>query len=250
MVAVTAFPLSERPEMVDGFHELAEYWPQFMREDPVGNRHWHTLLEQFAPFQLGFVDESGAVVARALCAPITWDGTDDGLPDGGWDWALVNAVEAWEAGAIATAVSALEINIHPALRGRGLSRVALQAMKTRVLELGFDQLVAPVRPNRKAAYPLTPMERYTTWTHDASGGPFDPWLRVHWRDGARIARTAAESMRIPGTVAEWESWAGMRFPDSGDYIVPEALAPVHIDRDADEGLYIEPNVWMVHNLKG
>lgn len=53
-------------------------------------------------------------------------------------------------------------------------------------------------------------------------------------------------MRIKGTIAEWESWTGMKFPDSGDYIVPGTLVPVRIDRNNDTGLYIEPNVWMHH----
>ena len=53
-------------------------------------------------------------------------------------------------------------------------------------------------------------------------------------------------MRIVGTVAEWEEWVGMALPDSGDFIVPAALAPVTIDREADPGVYIEPAVWMLH----
>ena len=30
------------------------------------------------------------------------------------------------------------------------------------------------------------------------------------------------------------------------YVVPGALALVEIDRERDEGLYLEPNVWMIH----
>jgi hypothetical protein len=55
-------------------------------------------------------------------------------------------------------------------------------------------------------------------------------------------------MTIPGTVADWESWTGMSFPESGDYVVPGALTLVPIDRDADLGLYVEPNVWMHHRI--
>ena len=47
-------------------------------------------------------------------------------------------------------------------------------------------------------------------------------------------------------LCEWEMWAAMRFPDSGPYVIPGALAPVVIDREADVGTYVEPNVWMVH----
>ena len=55
-------------------------------------------------------------------------------------------------------------------------------------------------------------------------------------------------MRIPGRVADWESWTGMGFPESGAYVVPGALVPVEIDRERDEGVYVEPNVWMHHRI--
>ncbi len=51
---------------------------------------------------------------------------------------------------------------------------------------------------------------------------------------------------IPGTVAEWEKWTNMRFPETGDYVVNGALNPVNIDVERDKGVYIEPNVWVVH----
>jgi hypothetical protein len=41
----------------------------------------------------------------------------------------------------------------------------------------------------------------------------------------------------------------MVFPDSGPYVVPGALVPVEIDRVTDQGVYIEPNVWMVHHTE-
>ncbi len=55
-------------------------------------------------------------------------------------------------------------------------------------------------------------------------------------------------MTIDGTVADWEGWADMPFPESGDYVVPGALTPVSIDRESDRGRYVEPNVWMHHRL--
>jgi hypothetical protein len=64
--------------------------------------------------------------------------------------------------------------------------------------------------------------------------------------GARILGPAARSMTIEGTVAEWESWAGMPFPATGDYVVPDALNLVHIDREADRGTYVEENLWVQH----
>ena len=110
---------------------------------------------------------------------------------------------------------------------------------------GLAELVAPVRPPLKASYPLAPMERYAGWRR-ADGALLDPWLRVHERLGAEVVRIAPRTLVIVGTVAEWEEWTGMRFPDSGPYVVPGALQPVLIDHGRDEGRYDDPNVWMRH----
>jgi hypothetical protein len=107
--------------------------------------------------------------------------------------------------------------------------------------------VACVRPTWKSRYPLAPIERYASWTR-ADGQPFDPWIRLHMRAGGRMVRPEPASMRISGTVAEWEGWTGMAFPESGDHIVPGAAAVVRIDREADEGVYLDPNVWIIHDL--
>jgi hypothetical protein len=51
---------------------------------------------------------------------------------------------------------------------------------------------------------------------------------------------------MTGTVAEWETWCGMALPATGDHVVPGGLSTSHIDRGMDQGLYVEPNVWVRH----
>jgi hypothetical protein len=114
-------------------------------------------------------------------------------------------------------------------------------------EHGLECLVAPVRPTWKERYPLTPLERYMRWERP-DGLPFDPWIRLHHRLGAEILALAPRSLDVRGTVAAWEEWTGMAFPESGDYVVPGALVPVAVDREHDEGRYVEPNVWMRHRV--
>ena len=97
-------------------------------------------------------------------------------------------------------------------------------------EAGLGALIAPVRPNRKERYPTIPIERYARWVHD-DGTPFDPWVRVHTGMGARLGPALPQSMHITGSAADWESWTGMRFPETGDYVFPAGLATVHIDRE-------------------
>ena len=57
-----------------------------------------------------------------------------------------------------------------------------------------------------------------------------------------------ESLRITGSVAEWEEWTEMAYPETGEYVFPQGLATVAIDREADVGRYWEPNVWMRHQV--
>lgn len=115
------------------------------------------------------------------------------------------------------------------------------------LRQGLGSLIAPVRPSWKERYPLAPIERYATWRR-ADGLLFDPWMRVDERLGATILKPEPRSLRITGTVAEWEAWTQMASPESGDYWFPRGLATVAIDREADRGHYWEPNVWMHHAL--
>ena len=97
----------------------------------------------------------------------------------------------------------------------------------------------------KPRYPHVSMAEYATWTR-ADGLSVDPWIRTHQRMGARILAPAPESMLIRGTVAEWEQWTGMVFPVSGDFVVPNALNLVHVDRESDTATYREENLWVRH----
>ena len=53
-------------------------------------------------------------------------------------------------------------------------------------------------------------------------------------------------MRITGTINQWEEWTDMKFPITDEYIIPGALNPVKMDIENNIGVYIEPNVWIVH----
>jgi GNAT superfamily N-acetyltransferase len=221
-------------------------WSEFMHHDAVANEHLGRLTRDFSAFQLYVLDDEGLVAAVGNSVPFVWDGTVAALPNG-IDGVLPLAMRAGDEGAGATALSAVQIVVRPDLRARGLSSVALEAMAQLARAHGLTAFVAPVRPTLKAAYPLTPIEWYAAWTQ-ADGLLFDPWLRTHERLGAEIVAMAPASMTVAGTVADWEEWTGMAFPESGAYVVPEALVPVDIDRERDEGLYVEPNVWMRHPL--
>lgn len=224
-------------------------WPEFMLQDPVADAHWGALFERFADYQFGFLDtETGAAAAMGNSVPLCWERSLDNLPDEGWDWAFAQAVENHRAGFAPNIQCAIQIAIHPDYRGQGLSARMVEIMRSTGKAKGFGTLVAPVRPSQKAEYPLAEIDRYIQWKDDA-GLPFDAWLRVHARAGAHILKACRKSMTIRGSISEWQAWTGLSFPESGPYVVPGALNPIEIDVATDQGVYVEPNVWMVHNLQ-
>ena len=223
-------------------------WPEFMLHDPISDKHWSALFERFPEYQFGLLDtETNQAVAMGNSVPLQWEKDLAGLPEEGWDWAFEQAVQNHEAGAAPNILCAIQVAIHPAYQGRGLSARMVQTMRSIGQSFGLGSLIAPVRPSQKADYPLSNIDHYINWKSD-NGLPFDAWLRVHVRAGGRIIKVCHRSMVIRGTSAEWQSWTGLRFPESGAYYVPGALNPMEMDLDRDAGVYVEPNVWMVHEL--
>ena len=243
----TVETVRERPETRADLGRLnAESWPHFLRQrDAFGiDRLWEQLYTRWADFQFVLRDGSGAVVAGGQTVPLVWDGTPADLPDtmGGL---IERAAADHDAGRLPNALSAMAALVDRSRRAEGLSTEILRAMRAIAGAHGLAELIAPVRPPLKASYPLAPIDRYAGWRR-TDGTLLDPWLRVHERLGAEVVRIAPCTLAIVGTVSEWEDWTGMRFPDSGPYVVPGALQPVAIDRRRDEGRYEDPNVWMRH----
>lgn len=229
-------------------HVSEEVWPEFMFHDPVADEHWDGLFEDFAEFQFALLDQgSGEIAGIGNSVPLHWEGEPDNLPDDGWDWALKKSASDHSRGIAPNILCGIQISIAPAFQGRHLSKELLKGMKKLARSKNLSPLIIPVRPNRKDQYPLTPIDRYIEWK-DEQGLPFDPWLRVHARNGGQIIKACHTAMRIYGAISEWEAWTGLDFPESGDYIIPGALVPVVMDRDADLGVYTEPNVWVIHRV--
>jgi hypothetical protein len=236
---------AERPDLWERGLASASVWPEYNLHGDVLNRWWGRLDEDLAEYQ--FVlhdDEVDAVVAEGHTGPFRWDGADATLPDG-IDASIELIFAQLRAGSPVNTLCALAAETPRDGRRRGMAATILDAMRTIGERHGLTHLVAPVRPSLKERYPLTSIDRYARWRRD-DGQLFDPWMRVHERLGARIGPALPHSLRITGTVGEWEAWTSMAFPETGDYVFPEGLAPVHIDRGADLGSYWEPNVWMIH----
>jgi GNAT superfamily N-acetyltransferase len=223
-----------------------EVWPEFMLHDAVANEHWHELLDRFPQYQLALHDtQVNRVAGMANSFPLRWDLPLEELPDEGWDWAFQEAVKNHQQGVAPNYHCAIQIVLRQEYQGQGLSRPMVEAVRAVTKTRRLRSLIIPIRPSEKSTYPLISLDDYITWETD-EGFPFDPWLRVHVRAGARVIKVCHESKTIRGTRAEWEQWTGMKFPQSGRYIIDGALNPIEIDIEKDEGVYIEPNVWIVH----
>ncbi|MCX6079970.1 MAG: GNAT family N-acetyltransferase [Chloroflexi bacterium] len=241
-------PLDTRnyQELVSGLASAS--WPEFMLHDPVADDLWDNLFTYFPEYQFALLDtRTGRAAAMGNSLALHWDGDPHDLPAEGWDWAFIQAVADHSQGLQPRTQCAIQIAIHPDYRNQGLSNRMVQIMREVGEKKGFKRLIAPVRPNQKSLYPLIDMDDYISWKNE-QGLPFDAWLRTHVRAGATIIKTCRHAMDIRGTRADWETWTGLKFLQSAEYVLPGGLIPMKMDLESDLGIYIEPNVWMVHEL--
>lgn len=223
---------------------FAEGWPAFITADQEVKRYIGPARNLFADLELVLLDEDDAIVAAGWAVSISWDGDPAHLPRGYTD-SLAVAVDGHDRGQVPDTLVIMAAQVHPQMRGAGLAGKLLTALRKAADDRGWPRVIAPVRPTLKTRYPLTPIERFAGWTRQ-DGAPLDPWVRTHWRLGARIIAPAPQSQTMTGSVADWESWTDLVFPDSGDYVIPDGLSTLRIDRQGDIGTYIEPNIWLQH----
>ena len=143
-------------------------------------------------------------------------------------------------------VGAIGTSIHPRAGSRGLSSRLLLALKHRALDLGYRGLVAPVRPVFKARMPGVSVEEYAR-VRLPDGSHFDPWVRTHERLGARIVATCPVSASFRGSREQWEEWSGLKLPDRGEILLPEAIAPLRLEGGV--GQLDEPSLWLEHRVE-
>ncbi|MGW4130911.1 hypothetical protein [Amycolatopsis japonica] len=246
-MAMTVVDYTQRPDLWQRLSTQFEgVWPEYNLHGDVMAGYWDRLHTIFGDYQLVLHDEdTDDVLATARGIPCHWDGTRDGLGPG-LDAAIAAGFSEHEAGIEPNTLCALGIEVAPRHQGRKLATVMLEALRSTARAARFNQVIVPLRPTWKDRYPLVPIGRYASWTRQ-DGSAFDPWIRTHIRSGGVRVAPIPRSSLITGTVAEWESWTGLSFPETDDYVFPHGLATVRIDREADMGTYWEPNIWMVHD---
>lgn len=235
--------LKDRLDLIGKLKSLNQAsWPDFIY---YGDSYsWGRYYDDLSEYILVLTDTSDTLIGGGFTVPNVWSGKLDELPS------TIEEIVENGLGANGTPantlipVAALVDKDH---RGKNLSTEILKQMKKLAVKSSFEHLVIPVRPTWKTRYPLQSIENYAKWQTE-DGLLYDPWLRTHQRLGAKVMKCVDSTLKIEGTIKDWERWTGMLFPESGAYIVRGALQPVEIDIESNIGVYDEPNVWMQHPL--
>ena len=232
---------AERPDLLARRDELGAVWDEFMYHDAVADVHWNRQYEEFPDLQLFLLDEDDRLLAESNAVPIPF-GPDE-LPDDGWDAALEQATADGREGRVGDRDHDRRRAARQGPEPDDARRDARRRRRARALRIS----------SRPCARARSTSIRWRRWSATSSGAATTassstPGCARTSRRGRSWSRSRRPRCGSRGSVGDWESWTGLRFPDSGSYVVPGALVPVEIDRERDEGVYVEPNVWMHHRL--
>jgi len=223
---------------------FAAGFPAFITADLEVKRYLPRVREYFPQLDVVLVDEDERPAATGWGVPVSWTGDVADLPTSFAD-VLRRAVEVHESASEADTFVICGAVVHPARKGTGTATDLVRVLVETGHSQGMSRVLAPVRPTRKHLYPLFPIAEYAAWVRD-DGLPFDPWLRLHVRAGGRIIAVAPAAQTMTGSVRDWQEWAGMALPATGEYVIPQGMGLLRIDTVADLGTYVEPNIWVQH----
>jgi GNAT superfamily N-acetyltransferase len=223
--------------------DAAWHEPGFLNFNHAFYTYYDDLPDLFPDYHLVLMDETtGYPAAIGTCVPLR---RPSELPAEGWEWIVETG--ATRRGLEADALGAVSIGVPAVHRGKGYGRLMIQAFLHLGAQKGLRSLLAPVRPSAKPLHPYVPIEQYIPWK-DAQGRVYDPWLRCHLGLGGKLIGPCKRSMVVHEPVGFWETWAKYHFERSGEYVLDGALAPTVIDLERGQGLYEEPNIWVVYEI--
>lgn len=180
--------------------------------------------------QLGALDDRKQLIACLTCVPLSQEVNGQG----GWDWALQNAVPLSQANSLC----GMSMSVSPLFRGKGISELLIKSLKEEAVKHNIEKLVFPVRPVLKSHHLSWSMTDYLALNKD-------PWVKSHLKIGGVQGEICERSVVIEKSIGFWESWLGKQWGDL--IIVPGALSPIKVL--GSQGIYEEPNVWITHGVK-
>ena len=114
---------------------------------------------------------------------------------------------------------------------------------------GFKAVIAPLRPSEKRFFRDMDIKDYIAMRKPGTDLPFDPWIRLHVKLGARIIKPCLESVVISEPLEKWTQWTGVTFDKSGLYSIPGGDEPLVVDVEENQGDYSASGVWVVHEIE-
>lgn len=218
------------------------YWDPVIIHSAIQKKYWNKVKDYFPQYQWYLLNQQDEVIGLANTVPINFNDPLIELPDRGWDWMVDLAIQQHEDSVIPNTVGGLQIVIFKEYRNQGYSKKMLQHLKMIFKESDLDEFILPIRPILKENHPEISMEEYLDWLIDDL--PYDPWIRLHFREGAELVKVCNNSMEVTGSKIEWMDWTGISINGDGAYAVPGGLTPIQYNESSDVGTYREPNIWV------
>lgn len=160
------------------------------------------------------------LAAGGITTQIAWDADPAHLP-AGWQGSIRKSYEDTKAGTRPDTLVAILAFTPNRFRGRGLSSVVLSRMIRNAREKGFKRLIVPALPpsqfeEDKVGLSMDEIAALTS----ADGRPYDYWIRVHAKLGARVIGSCETSHRFAYTLADFGRYVSSTpIAASGDHTV-------------------------------
>jgi GNAT superfamily N-acetyltransferase len=238
----TVKTLEDDPSLRSRIGELEDdSFPRFLNEEPTWIETQDEILTAFARTHY-FVLEEGTGKLAGLCinVPFAWTGEVDDLP--GYNELLRRCLNERHARCVPTALAGILGAVAPEYQSQGVSRLFFGAAAAALEKLGLRNYLSPVRPSNKQSYPNFSIDDFLSW-RTPEGELVDPWLASFVRGGSKMLGIAREAITMSASCAQWSAWTGMRFPVSGDYVIPGGHRLLEVDAGRGVGRYAEDHVW-------
>ena len=222
-------------------------WPNFLVGHRVGRENSAAIDGRFAPLQMVAVVEEPQLRVVGVSNAVSLGGQVDveNLPDEGWDWAVKAAVGGTRGEERDQALCILSISVFPEFRRHGVGTMFIEEYLRKARAMGMRRVVAPVRPVTKDQALDAPMTEFIQWRAN-DGRHVDPWIRAHEAVGGRVVSICGNSMSIAASLAQWRAWGADITQSTKRFVLPGCIVPVVASHEADCAVYVEPNIWMLH----
>lgn len=215
--------------------------PRFLLKSNI--KSWDSYYTKYQENVSLFIKDE-YLIGAAFTAPLCWDNKSSSLPQSIEEILTLSDAKSESAKTLAIT----DFFITKDFQKQAVGIELLKAVFNSAINQQYDKIIVPVRPTFKCNYPLQSMESYTSWKR-SDGYYVDPCMRIFQRLNSKIIKLTSGIVFVNLTVSEWEKETDMIFPESGRFIVKDALQPVMIDTKSNLGFYMEPCVWMEADLQ-